>query len=93
MNLEHAGIILAISISMFMVTPVAMTDEKRGNRDLVATITDGIMHGMCTIGSAVLFHFKILLLVYVAEIAVAVGVTIHYYQGKHVKKKKKKRKR
>ena len=91
MNLEHAGVILAISISMFVVTPVAMTDEKRENRDLFATVTGGIMHGMCTIGSMVLLHFKILLLVYVLELIIVILLIIRNYKINHGKKKKGRR--
>ena len=90
---ENSGAVLGLSIAMFLSTPLKMTSHLKGNRDLTAVILGWIMHGIVTIPIVVYFRFWVLLIAYVIEIAVAVGVTIHYYQGKHVKKKKKKRKR
>ena len=90
---ENSGAVLGLSIVMFLGMPDAMTSPLKGNRDLAAVILGWIMHGIVTIPIVVYFRFWVLLIAYVIEIAVAVGVTIHYYQGKHVKKKKKKRKR
>ena len=79
-DLEYAGLVLILSILMFMITPVAMTDEKRENRNLVAVISDGIMHGVCTIGSIVLLNFKVLLLLYVVEILIVIFLIIRNYK-------------
>lgn len=80
MELEYAGLVLILSMLMFIITPVAMTDEKRENRNLVAVILDGIMHGVCTIGSVVLLDFKVLLLLYVAEILIVILLIIRNYK-------------
>ena len=93
MKWEEAGGMFFASIVMFLGTPAQMTSPLKGNRDLTAVILGWIMHGIFAISIIVYFRFWVLLIAYVIEIAVAVGVTIHYYQGKHVKKKKKKRKR
>ena len=86
-------VILYFSIFEFLSVPIGMTSTRKCDRDLSAVILWWILHGILTIPIIVYFRFWVLLIAYVIEIAVAVGVTIHYYQGKHVKKKKKKRKR
>lgn len=83
MELEHAELILILSILMFIITPVAMTDEKRENRNLIAIITYGIMHGVCTIGSIVLFNFRALLLLYVVEILMVIFFVVRNYRANH----------
>ena len=93
MKWEEARFGFVLSIVMFLNTRTQMTSPLKGNRDLTAVILGWIMHGIFAISIIVYFRFWVLLIAYVIEIAVAVGVTIHYYQGKHVKKKKKKRKR
>lgn len=77
---EHAGMVLILSILMFMITPIVMTDEKRQNRNLVAVITDGIVHGVCTIGGIMLLHFKVLILLYVVEIMVVIFLSVRNYR-------------
>ena len=56
-----------------------MTSPRKCDRDLPAVIEGWILHGIVTISIIVYFRFWVLLIVYVVEIAVAVGVTIHYY--------------
>lgn len=85
MELEYAGLVLILSILMFMITPVVVTDEKRENRNLAAVILDGMMHGVCTIGSIVLLDFKILLLLYVVEILTVIFLIIRNYKVNHEK--------
>ena len=80
LKLEYAGLMLVLSILMFIVTPVAMTDEKKQNRDLVAVIFYGIMHAVCTIGSIVLLNFKVLLLLYMVEILIVIFLIIRNYR-------------
>lgn len=85
LELEYAGLVLILSILMFMITPVAMTDEKRENRNLVAVIAYGIMHGVCTIGSIVLLNFRELLLLYVVEILIVIFFVVRNYRVNHGK--------
>lgn len=72
MELEYAGMFLTLSILMFIVTPVVVTDDRPENRNLVAVISYGIMHGLFTIGSVVLLNFRVLLLLYVMEILIVI---------------------
>lgn len=85
LEVEYAGLILLLSITIFMVTPVVMIDEKRKNRNLLAVITYGIMHGVCTIVSIILFHFVGLLLIYVLEIFLVIFLVIQNYRINHGK--------
>ena len=85
LELEYAGFVLILSILMFLITPVAMTDEKRENRNLVAVITYGIMHGVCTIGSIVLLNFRVLLLLYIVEILIVIFFVVRNYRVNHGK--------
>ena len=77
--------ILILSILMFMLIPVVMTDEKRENRNLLATVTYGVMHGVCTIGGIVLLRFGELLIVYGGEILIVVFLIIRNYRMNHGK--------
>ena len=80
LKLEYAGVMLMLSILMFTVTPVKMTDEKKQDRDLGAVIAYGIMHAVCTISSIVLLNFKALLLLYVVEILIVIFLIIRNYR-------------
>ena len=64
---EYAAVFFMLGIEMFMYTPVVMLDERRSHRDLSAVIVAGIIHGFCTIPFIVWLRFKVLLLLYVAE--------------------------
>ena len=85
LELEYAGLALILSILMFIITPVVMTDEKRENRNLVAVITDGIMHGVCTIGSTVLLRFGVLFLIYIVEMVIVILLVVRDYRISHGK--------
>lgn len=85
LKLEYADLILILSIIMFVLTPIVMIDEKRENRNLFATITYGIMHGVCTIGSIVLLRFGALLLLYIVEIMIVIFLIIRNYRINHGK--------
>lgn len=56
---EFSGLVLLLSILMFMLTPVVMLDPKKENRNLVATVSYGIFHGICTITSMLVTQFLI----------------------------------
>lgn len=85
LKLEYAGLILVLSILMFVITPVAMTDEKRQDRDLVAVITYGIMHAVCTIGIIALLRFRILIVLYLIEILIVIFLIIRNNRISHGK--------
>lgn len=85
LKFEFASLILILSVIMFMLTPIVMTDQKRENRNLIATVGYGLMHGVCTIVSIVLFHFGYLLIIYGAEILVVVFLIIRNYKINHGK--------
>lgn len=85
LELEYAGLILILSILMFLITPVVILDEKRENRNLFAIITYGILHGVCTIVSIILLRFVGLLLIYVVEILIVIFLVIRNYRMNHVK--------
>ena len=87
---EYAVLFLMLSIAMFALTPLKMTDERRVERDLFSVILDGIVHGMCTITVIVLLHFKILLLLYIVEILIVIFLSIRNYRINHGKWFKKK---
>ena len=82
---KYAVLFLMLSIAMFMHTPDAMTDERRANRDLFAVIGAGIVHGFCTIPFIVWLRFKVLLLLYVAEILIVIFLSIRNYKINHGK--------
>lgn len=69
---EFAGLVLILSILMLMLTPIVMMDPKKGNRNLVATVSYGIFHGICTIISMLVTQFWLLGIAYVFELLVAI---------------------
>lgn len=85
LTLEGSGLILINSILMFILTPIVMTDERRENRDLSATIAYGVMHGVCTIGNILWLNFTALLIIYGAEILVVLLLIFLNYRGRHGK--------
>ena len=81
----YARAFLMLSITMFALTPIKMTNERRRDRDLFAVIGAGIVHGFCTIPFIVLFRFKILLLLYIVEILIVIFLSIRNYRINHGK--------
>lgn len=69
-DFEHSAVLLLLSVIMFVLTPIAVTDEKRANRGLFAVICDEVIRGICTISLIALLNFKVLIIVYSAEILV-----------------------
>lgn len=69
---EFAGLVLILSVLMLMLTPIVMLDPKKGNRNLVATVSYGIFHGICTITSMLVTQFWLLGIIYVFEVLVAI---------------------
>ena len=82
---EYAVLFLMLSITMFALTPIKMTNERRRDRDLFAVIGAGIVHGFCTITFIVWLRFKILLLLYVIEILIVIFLSIRNYRINHGK--------
>ena len=81
--------VLGLSIIMFILTPLKMTDSRKGERDLTAVIIGGIVHGICTIGSVWLLHFWLLLVVYVIEILIAILLVVKFFKGRSDKIRKR----
>ena len=69
---EFAGLVLILSILMLMLTPIVMLDPKKGSRNLVATVSYGIFHGICTITSMLVTQFWLLGVIYVFEVLVSI---------------------
>ena len=72
---EFAGLVLILSILMFMLTPIVMTDPKKKNRDLVAIISYGLFHGICTIVSIVVTQFWLLYIAYGVELVLVLLIS------------------
>lgn len=77
---ENSGLILVISIVMFALVPMAMTDSKKANRDLVAVVATGVAHGIFTIGSVLVTHFWLLLIIYGIEILLVILVVVRNFR-------------
>lgn len=81
---EFAGLVLVLSILMLMLTPIVMLDPKKGNRNLVATVSYGIFHGICTIISILVTRLWLLGIVYTFELFVVIFLL---FKNKRIHKK------
>ena len=88
---EFAGLVLILSILMLMLTPIVMTDHSKENRDLVATVSYGIVHGGCTITSMLVTQFWLLGIIYVFEVLIAILLLLNHYHNKNSEKRYKKK--
>ena len=79
-----------LSVMFFVMVPIKMTSPYRGNRDLFATVGDGVVHSACTLAVIVFVPFKALTIAYVIELLI---VAYKIYQYKSVGKKNKERNR
>ena len=77
---ENSGLILVLSIVMFALVPMAMTDSKKTNRDLVAVVAASVAHGIFTIGSVLVTHFWLLLIIYGIEILLVILVVVQNFR-------------
>lgn len=77
---ENAGLILVLSIIMFALVPTAMTDPQKANRDFVSVVSHGVLHGICTIGSVMVIHFWLLLIIYGFEILLVILLVVRYFK-------------
>lgn len=76
---------LGLSILMFILIPLRVTDQRRQERDLLATVLDGILHSACTLFFVYLFSFWILFIIYVIEMLLIVGVMVKYFREQRPK--------
>ena len=83
---EFSGLILLLSVLMFMLTPVVMIDPKKQSRDLVAVVTYGIVHGACTISSIMVTRFWLLFIIYGFEILLIILLLKKNIKNKKTKK-------
>lgn len=86
---ENSFMVLVLSVIMFAKTHTVVTDPRKGHRDLTAVISSGVCHGICTIGSAWLLHFWLLLVVYVIEILIAILLVVKFFKGRSDKIRKR----
>lgn len=80
---EFAGLVLILSVLMLMLTPIVMADPKKRNRNLLATVSYGIFHGICTIVSILVTQFWLLGIAYAFELF----IVIFYCLKKRINKK------
>ncbi len=73
---KFAGLVLMLSVLMFMLTPIIMMDPKKGNRNSVAVISYGLFHGVCTIVSILVTRFWLLSIVYTIELLIVILLLI-----------------
>ena len=73
---EFAGLVFILSVLMLMLAPIVMTDPKKGNRNLVAVVSYGIFHGICTITSILVTRFCLLCIFYIFELSVVMLLII-----------------
>ena len=83
---EFSGLILLLSVLMFMLTPVVMINPKKQCRDLVAVVTYGIVHGVCTISSIMVTRFWLLFIIYGFEILLIILLLKKNIKNKKTKK-------
>ena len=67
----------------FVMTPIAMTSPYRDNRNLFATVGNGVVHSACTIAVIAFVPFKALIIAYMIELLI---VAYKIYQYKSVGK-------
>ena len=75
-DFEYSAVLLLLSVIMFVLTPIVITDEKRANRGLFAVICGEVMRAVCTISLIVMLNFKALIIVYSAELLIDLFLVI-----------------
>lgn len=75
-DFEYSAVLLVLSVIMFVLAPIAVTDEKRANRGLLAVIGCEVMRAVCTISLIVMLNFKALIIVYSVEILIDLFLVI-----------------
>lgn len=86
---DDSFMVLGLSIIMFILTPLKMTDSRKGERDLTAVIIAGVVHGIFTIGGAWLMHFWLLLVIYAIEILIVILLIVKFFKGRSYKIRKR----
>lgn len=69
-DFEYSAMLPVLSVIMFVLTPIVVTDEKRANRGLFAVICGEVMRAVCTISLIVMLNFKALIIVYSVELLI-----------------------
>ena len=75
-DFEYSAVLLLLSVIMFVLTPIVVTDEKRANRGVFAVICGEVMRAICTISLIVVLNFKALIIVYSVEILIDLFLVI-----------------
>lgn len=73
---EFSGLVLILSILMFVLAPIVMIDPKKGSRNIIAIISYGIVHSVCTIASIWATRFWLLCIVYGIELLLVILLLI-----------------
>lgn len=73
---KFAGLVLILSVLMFVLTPIVMIDPKKGSRNLLAVISYGLFHGVCTIVGILVTRFWLLSIVYAIELLIVILMLI-----------------
>ena len=73
---EHSAVLLLLSVLMFVLTPIVVTDEKKANRGLLAVICGEVMRAVITISLIAMMKFKTLITVFSVEILIDLFLVI-----------------
>lgn len=76
LNYEFANLVLILSIIMFLLVPIAITDPKKESRDLLATVSYGILHTVCTLASIIISRCWYLVGIYILELFVVLIILL-----------------
>lgn len=77
---EFAWAALVLSIMMLLLTPIDMTDHRKEHRDLFATVSKGVVHGIGTITCVLVTQLLVLGIIYVLELLIALLLVYKYKQ-------------
>lgn len=61
---------------MFLLVPIAITDPKKESRDLLATVSYGILHTVCTLASIIISRCWYLVGIYILELFVVLIILL-----------------
>ena len=75
-DFECSAVLPVLSLIMFALTPIVVTDEKGANRGLFAVICGEVMRAVCTISLIAVMNFKALIAVYSVELLIDLFLVI-----------------
>lgn len=81
-DFKYSAYLLLTGVLMFVLVPIVVTDEKRANRGLFATICSIVMHGICTISIIAMMKIQILIIMYLLEVFIYVLIIIKTLKNK-----------